>query len=368
MEKLERYKIVFETAKTFLDEIVSSNHHLNDSILKQHFQSESKFDDIQDAMRRLVQSLSNRNMMSSVINYKKRIKEMDKILFNYDSHKILSKYKGSQELLNVFKKEFNLLNTGGKRSLWNVFSDGIISGANFVDSFKDKNDFDHFVKNFSLNKYTKAALPMLLSKEINGFGFALACDFLKELGYREYPKPDVHLITIFHELGLSGTTDPYVIYKNIIEMAEIVGEDAYTVDKIFWLISSGRFYLVNIKTGNNRDKFIQRAKSALSSASKLNETFETLWEYSTSNDRVCPQPQKWAELFRILKHTKQNPDGGWSPSLPLILAAWGHATPTKKQLRFEEHIRWAFNNDQIEEIGKYLRSLHENDWAHFGEI
>jgi len=35
------------------------------------------------------------------------------------------------------------------------------------------------------NKHTKATLPMLLSKEIRGFGFALACDFLKEFAAKE---------------------------------------------------------------------------------------------------------------------------------------------------------------------------------------
>ena len=143
------------------------------------------------------------------------------------------------------------------------FSEGIISGSNFMASFKDKEDFDSFIKTFARNKYTKAALPMLLSKEIRGFGFALACDFLKELGYRDYPKPDVYLIKIFYGLGLAKSTEPYEVYKSIIEMAEAVGEDAYTVDKIFWLIGSGKFYLVNIFTGRNSDKFIKSIKTKL---------------------------------------------------------------------------------------------------------
>ena len=138
-----------------------------------------------------------------------------------------------------------------------------MSGSKFLSSFSDERDFDNFVRTFSFNKFTKAALPMLLANEIDGLGFALACDFLKELGYRDYPKPDVHLIKIFYELGLCDSTNPYDIYKSIIEMSEIVGDDAYTVDKIFWLISSGNFYLVNIKTERNRDKFIDEMKNRL---------------------------------------------------------------------------------------------------------
>lgn len=258
----DKYKFVFESAEKFLDQIISENPSLNNSILKRHLESESKFDDIFDACHRLVESLSNRNMMTSVIGFTRKEKEMSSILFGYDPNEILDTYKNADELLEKFRNVFPLKNVQSKRSLWRIFSEGIISGCRFMASFKDKDDFDSFIKTFALNKYTKAALPMLLSKEIKGFGFALACDFLKELGYRDYPKPDVHLIKIFYDLGLSASPEPYEVYKSMVEMAEIVGKDAYTVDKIFWLISSGRFYLVNVEVGRNRDRFIKSIKTS----------------------------------------------------------------------------------------------------------
>ena len=263
MDKHSKYKFVFESAKEFLNEIIAKYHNLDNSVLEKHLEQESKFDNILDAHRRLIESLSNRNMMASVIGFNKKEKEMKSILFKYDPNKILAVYKNADELLGIFKNKFNLQNIQSKRSLWRKFSEGIISGSNFMASFKDKDDFNDFIKTFARNKYTKAALPMLLSKEIKGFGFALSCDFLKELGYRDYPKPDVHLIKIFYDLGLSTSAEPYEVYKSIVEMAEIVREDAYTVDKIFWLISSGKFYLVNIDTGRNRDKFIKSIKTKL---------------------------------------------------------------------------------------------------------
>lgn len=60
--------------------------------------------------------------------------------------------------------------------------------------------------------------------------------------------------------------------------------------------------------------------------------------------------------------------GGWEPSLPLILAAWHVTMPIEKQLRFKEHIQWAKENGQIDEIGAYLRSLSEEKWYHFGGL
>ncbi len=263
MDKHNKYKFVFESAKKFLNEIIVKHPNLDSFVLEKHIEQKSKFDNILDAHRRLIESLSNRNMMASVIGFDKKEKEMKLILFKYDPNKILVAYKNADELSGIFKNKFNLQNIQSKRSLWHIFSEGIISGSNFMASFKDKDDFNDFIKTFGRNKYTKAALPMLLSKEIKGFGFALACDFLKELGYRDYPKPDVHLIKIFYDLGLSTSTEPYEVYKSIVEMAETVREDAYTVDKIFWLISSGRFYLVNIEVGRNRDKFIKSVKAKL---------------------------------------------------------------------------------------------------------
>jgi hypothetical protein len=96
------------------------------------------------------------------------------------------------------------------------------------------------------------------------------------------------------------------------------------------------------------------------------ETFMTLWDYCSSNKRVIPKD--WNKLWNMLANKNRKPSGGWEPPLPLILAAWDVTMPLEKQLRFKEHIQWADNNGQIDEIGRYLRSLSEQDWYHFGEL
>jgi hypothetical protein len=98
------------------------------------------------------------------------------------------------------------------------------------------------------------------------------------------------------------------------------------------------------------------------------DTFETLWKYCTADNRLCPTPTKWNDLFGMLKDKKQKPDGGWKPSPPLILAAWWDTMPIEKYLRLKEHINWASDHEQLEEVGKYLRSLSEKEWIHYGEI
>lgn len=79
-------------------------------------------------------------------------------------------------------------------------------------------------------------------------------------------------------------------------------------------------------------------------------------------------PRQWSQLFGLLKNTLQKPTGGWDPPLPFILAAWHHTMPIEKQMRFQEHLQWAQSQGQLEELARFLRSLPENQWCHFGEV
>jgi len=98
------------------------------------------------------------------------------------------------------------------------------------------------------------------------------------------------------------------------------------------------------------------------------ETFDSLWAYCTENKRLVPMPQEWAKLHGMLSNRRQLSSGGWEPPLPLILAAWDCTMPIEKQLRFQEHVRWATDHNQLGEVGTFLRALPEEKWVHFGEI
>jgi hypothetical protein len=102
--------------------------------------------------------------------------------------------------------------------------------------------------------------------------------------------------------------------------------------------------------------------------SKLQETFDSLWDYCTMNKRLVPMPPQWNQLFGLLNNTHQKLSGGWEPPLPLILAAWHNTMPIEKQMRFKEHLKWAEAQGQLDDVGRFLRSLKENEWCHFGEL
>lgn len=73
--------------------------------------------------------------------------------------------------------------------------------------------------------------------------YTLACDFIKELGYDQYGKPDVHVRTILVAAGLLKPLDSeFKCQKVITEIADAAGHTPYYVDKVIWLIGSGNFY------------------------------------------------------------------------------------------------------------------------------
>src|SRR3989339_776186 len=235
-------QIVFKCGREFLFGLIAKHKELSVDIVSKHLKNRSStFTTLNSANNILISSLSNRSMMKNVINFAEKEKSLQKILFGFNPKKIIKKYADEEELFEVFKRKYNIRNAKSRKCLWSVF-----------------------LKQFSFNKYTKSALPMLLSEEVRGFGMPLACDFLRELGY-DYPKPDVHLITIFSELGLSESDNYYDVYKALVEMAEIVKTDALMVDRVFWLIGSGNFFMDEINIGRNRNKFINFAKAELKS-------------------------------------------------------------------------------------------------------
>ena len=59
----------------------------------------------------------------------------------------------------------------------------------------------------------------------------------------DYGKPDIHVIDIFVGIGLcESKPSPYHVQKIISQIASAAGVSSYNVDKLFWLIGSGKFY------------------------------------------------------------------------------------------------------------------------------
>lgn len=226
-----------------------------------------------DIYQALLFSAQNNARKSSAIG--KSIGGVDKlglVLCDFDARAVLAKYPGSWEPL-LADIQYQLKPTGEVRtqpkSHWPTYCRSILSAARFITQFASADDFYQWVGLFDGDDRSRAGLPLVIQQEVYGIGFALACDFLKELGYVNYAKPDVHIWDLFTGLGLSdGAASDYELLRAIVRVAKHAGQTPYAVDKLFWLIGSGTFYDDpqignNGSIGRHKDQFIAFALAKL---------------------------------------------------------------------------------------------------------
>lgn len=221
---------------------------------------------LSDVFARFVESAQNYQMLPSVIQYHKRKPQIEKILRGYNPSEVI-KYT-ENELYYIFRKTFDVHSPDSKRNSWYKWSCSIVDSAKLLNNFNDFADFDSFVNTFAYNSLSSMALPLLLQSQIRGIGFALACDTLKELGYEQYPKPDVHLIDIFSGCEICEPNQ-IAVFTSIIQLAKScvkagINTTPYKLDKMFWLICSGVYYLDNIRIKGHKEEFIEELKSLIS--------------------------------------------------------------------------------------------------------
>lgn len=95
-------------------------------------------------------------------------------------------------------------------------------------------------------------------------------------------------------------------------------------------------------------------------------TLDEILAEAQKNNRVCPLPQKWNELYELLPN-KRRKGNSWEPPPTLILAAWWDTPAMSKMLRLREHIVWASEQNALDAIHLFLAGLKEEDWHHIGE-
>ncbi len=270
----DHYKKIYSLAEDFLLglDIPGINEELIDNYLVIS-KDTARPDSMNGVYQRILEAAQNANMRAGVIGG--AIGGIDKlgvVLCDFDPAEVLKKFSsGWEEILDEIEEKSK---PNGKirrspRSIWPRYCQTILSSAEFLSQFSNVKDFYFWVDCFDKDNITRPALPLLLEKEISGIGFALACDFLKELGYDNFAKPDVHLRDIFTALELCpAEADDYGVFKSIINFSTNAGVSPYKVDKLFWLIGSGYFYKdLHVgkegRTGSHKVEFIAFAKNKL---------------------------------------------------------------------------------------------------------
>lgn len=257
----QRDKIIFELGYKYLLSFDSTTEaQIENHLMKSIYDRPA---DLKIIYKRVVESAQNRSMMPNVIGGSiDGVENLGKVLFDFDARQVETYYGNDVDrFLDEVKEK---LKPRGKfrrttRSSWPIFGRSVLSGANFMSQFESSDDFYQWCDFFDSDERSRLALPLLIGDRISGFGFPLACDFLKELGYRNFGKPDVHIIGIFGRLKLSNSDKDTRVFEAIQRVADAVGRDAFAVDKLFWLIGSDW-----LKVGSSREDFIQFTQKHLS--------------------------------------------------------------------------------------------------------
>jgi hypothetical protein len=143
---------------------------------------------------RMLGSAQSANMKTGVIGGSiGGVGNLGRVLCDFDPSRVLEKYQSDWEevlddVVAQLKPRGSIRRT--PRSIWPRYCRTILSGAKFLVQFESANDFYEWVDFFDKDERARAALPLLLDREIEGFGFALACDFVMGLsGTRTSPSP-----------------------------------------------------------------------------------------------------------------------------------------------------------------------------------
>lgn len=137
----------------------------------------------------------------------------------------------------------------GARNSWVSWGKTIQGSAAYLSRFDSADEFYKKMRekfNFE-NDFEAERAALEIAQEIYGFGFTLACSFLKSVGFRSYCKPDRHVSEVIFRLGMTPSQyDLFGTFEAVRRIAIECRDDAFTpniIDKKIFLICSGSFYL-----------------------------------------------------------------------------------------------------------------------------
>jgi hypothetical protein len=174
------------------------------------------------------------------------VKQLGSVLGDFDPKFVKAKYQSWEQLYDTIKREIKPTSQMNKApgGLWSGYCRTIIEGAEFLSRFSSAEDFYGFIDPFANcpDERVNLALPMYVHHTIRGFGFALSCEFFRQLNYSQYAKPDVHVATILKGLGCCNDKDGgYEVSLALNRIARKAHVSPYDADKVLWLIGSGKF-------------------------------------------------------------------------------------------------------------------------------
>jgi hypothetical protein len=193
------------------------------------------------------------------------VERLGAVLFDFDPAAVAAAYStDADSCARLFAVIKDRLSPTGKlrdapNSTWPKYCKAAASGAAFLARFGDAPAFYRWVEEHDADVERRIEAAGEIEKQVYGMGFALACDFLKGLGFHNFSKPDVHLKDIFPAVGLSLSTRDRDLFRAISRIAEHVGVTPYAVDMLFWLVGSGDLSPEGPRIPGSKARFIALA-------------------------------------------------------------------------------------------------------------
>ena len=215
---------------------------------------------LEEAYERILESAKERQHLPNSIG---SLDPLKSILFNFQPNVIVTNFENWETVFNTIHQSNytppGRMDFSNNKNAWVLFSKSILTGAKFLSRFQTIEDFKSYCNSFIQgNPDIRIAFPLLLSEEIKGFGFALACNFLKEWVSPEFVKPDTHTKEIFIGTGFAQQSDSdFNICRRMINFSAAIKEIPYSVDKVFWLIGSGKLHKTYLR---KHDEYFQTSK------------------------------------------------------------------------------------------------------------
>lgn len=174
------------------------------------------------------------------------IGQLARITNDFDPSWVVEHYRSSDE---IFEQVLAVLKPSGRvnrepRGVWPKYCRTMFTAARFFSQFESGQDFYICANRLYSDIRSQDALPLWIAHHVDGVQYALACDFLKEKGFLDYGKPDVHVKDILKYVGLCAhNASEHEFQAEIRAIAKAIGKTAYHVDKLIWLLGSGNFYM-----------------------------------------------------------------------------------------------------------------------------
>ena len=254
---MDRNRKIYEHARRYLLSFEQISNEMLDAQLNEWRTQTECLNDLSKVFHVMINAFTSPQGKGNYIGDTDKLRPF---LFDFDHGEVLAEYNSWEELFDaIITSDYTppgRMDKNNPRNTWVQFCKCILSIAKFLSIYKDVGEFNQFVQGFYLNEYSRVALPLLLEKEIFGYGFAVSCDFLKDAGYPEFIKPDTHVNDIAKNLGITHSTDNYQIFKDLIVYCRSINKLPFEVDKLFWLVGSGRFYLYDVRINTSKWDFI----------------------------------------------------------------------------------------------------------------